>query len=525
MRLLPILISLFFLAILMMSGCRQPSPDCKPVEYEQGLTEQAWLMLDTGAEFDEYIRVQQEAVRQLRAGNSRENPVAVLEQMAYFLFSAGRLEEALPYFNEALDSLRSCPWLAQSESAVMLYGDISQFCERLGMTEKALAYSDTAMAVSRSLGGLLMADLWRFRTQVYANVGRTDDAFACFDSAYATIRRDTVQQDTALLLATIDAERANLILSRSTSPDSVNLAVTLLKRIFDANENHDYTGYEATLGYGLYLRGDKEEGIAMMESAVDRLRGMGDLEMTFLEMRRLIEVYNSEHMFDRVSGIYNEYNLLDDSMNRARHNLELMTAKVRADVAHKESENRFLHEKLQAKHRQTVIITVTAILLVIAAVVIIVIVRRRSLRMKLRRDAERARRISAEAGISEALNERNSALERIKIIKSELSDRVATSTDILYRPQFFGNNPGPFLRAFNALYPRFADNLRRDYPSLTDTDVIFCMLIYLRHSTEEISVYLNISRTSVNSARYRIRSKFGLGKGDNLDKFLQEREG
>ncbi|MFS6554952.1 hypothetical protein VPJ68_05575, partial [Parabacteroides distasonis] len=102
-----------------------------------------------------------------------------------------------------------------------------------------------------------------------------------------------------------------------------------------------------------------------------------------------------------------------------------MTAKVRADVARKESENRILHEKLQRKQRQTVIITVTAILLVVVAVVIIVIVRRRSLRMKLRRDAERARRISAEAGISEALNERNSALERIKIIKSELSDRAA----------------------------------------------------------------------------------------------------
>lgn len=90
MRLLPILISLFFPAFLMMSGCRQPSPDYKPVEYEQGLTEQAWLMLDTGAEFDEYIRVQQEAVRRLRAGNSRENPVAVLEQMDGIFSVLGR---------------------------------------------------------------------------------------------------------------------------------------------------------------------------------------------------------------------------------------------------------------------------------------------------------------------------------------------------------------------------------------------------------------------------------------------------
>lgn len=54
-------------------------------------------MLDTGAAFDDYFAVQQEAVRQLRAGKSHEDPVAVLEQMAFFLFSAGRLEEAFPY--------------------------------------------------------------------------------------------------------------------------------------------------------------------------------------------------------------------------------------------------------------------------------------------------------------------------------------------------------------------------------------------------------------------------------------------
>lgn len=143
--------------------------------------------------------------------------------------------------------------------------------------------------------------------------------------------------------------------------------------------------------------------------------------------------------------------------------------------------------------------------------------------MERRRDAERARRISVEAGMSEALSERDSALERIETIKSEISGRV--DADILHHPQFLDNNTGPFIRAFIAMYPRYVEELRRDYPLLTDTDMISCMLIYHKHTTEEISVYLNISRASVNSARYRIRSKLRLAKEENLDKFLQHREG
>lgn len=481
------------------------------------------MMLDTGADFAEVFKVQEEAVRLLREGKSHEDPVAVLEQMAYFLFSEGRLEEAFFYFSDAVDSLKSHPGRPASESEIMLYGDLSQFYDRLGMSEKAVEYSDSAMSVSRRMGGRLMPDLWRFRTQIYANDGRTAEAFSCIDSACQAVRTYSAPEDTAFMLALIGGERANLILSLNPSRDSVALAASILEHSREAYGDRDFTEYMGPLGYALYLQGDKQEGISLMETAVERLRSYGDLEMSFLEMRRLIEVYTAEKKFDNMSGLYKEYTLLSDSMSNARHNLDLVTAKVRSDVAAKDRENRILHEKLQVKHRQYVTIVAVLILFTLIAAVILVLIRRHSLKMKQRRDDERARRISAEAGISEALSERNSALERIDALRNEISGRV--DTDILERPQFFGNNSGLFLRAFNAIYPHYADNLRRDYPSLTDTDVIFCMLIYLKHSTEEISIYLNISRASVNSARYRIRSKLKLAKEENLDKFLQNREG
>lgn len=85
----------------------------------------------------------------------------------------------------------------------------------------------------------------------------------------------------------------------------------------------------------------------MMETVVGRLRDSGDLEMLYMEMRRLLEVYTAGKMYDKVRSLYKEYTLLGDSMTRARHNLDLVTAKVRSDVAAKQRENLMLREKLQ----------------------------------------------------------------------------------------------------------------------------------------------------------------------------------
>lgn len=46
------------------------------------------------------------------------------------------------------------------------------------------------------------------------------------------------------------------------------------------------------------------------------------------------------------------------------------------------------------------------------------------------------------------------------------------------------------------------------------------MLIRIGQSTDDIALALGISRASVNSARYRIRKKMGLGKEESLDNLV-----
>ncbi len=136
----------------MLSACDRKSAEPVDVpDYESGLTDRAWLVLDTGGDFSEAMGIQQEAVRLLREGKSREDPVAVLEQMAYFLFSKGSLEEAYSCFCEAEDSLMARRRTAPTESAVMLYGDMGQFYHRLGMIERAIAYSDSMNRLHRDI--------------------------------------------------------------------------------------------------------------------------------------------------------------------------------------------------------------------------------------------------------------------------------------------------------------------------------------------------------------------------------------
>lgn len=238
----------------MLSACDRKSAEPVDVpDYESGLTDRAWLVLDTGGDFSEAMGIQQEAVRLLREGKSREDPVAVLEQMACFLFSKGSLEEAYSYFCEAEDSLMARRRTAPTESAVMLYGDMSQFYHRLGMIERAIAYSDSAMAVSRRMDGLLMPDLWRFRTQIYANASDTPAAFACLDSARHAVFSSSSVADTARMLSLIDCDRANIILSLKTSPDSVALAADILSRGLATRGEADFTDHLGALVFALYL--------------------------------------------------------------------------------------------------------------------------------------------------------------------------------------------------------------------------------------------------------------------------------
>lgn len=84
------------------------------------------------------------------------------------------------------------------------------------------------------------------------------------------------------------------------------------------------------------------------------------------------------------------------------------------------------------------------------------------------------------------------------------------------------DNDTAFSQAFMTVYPEFVDRLRERLPSVTRGEMLLCMMICLHYNVDRMATMLGISRASVNTARYRLRTKLGMGHDDNLNEIIRQ---
>ncbi|NNF34111.1 MAG: hypothetical protein HKN68_08385 [Saprospiraceae bacterium] len=75
---------------------------------------------------------------------------------------------------------------------------------------------------------------------------------------------------------------------------------------------------------------------------------------------------------------------------------------------------------------------------------------------------------------------------------------------------------------FDRVHGDFLSRLREEYEDLTPNEQKLCAFLRLNLSTKEIANSMSISLRGVEVARYRLRKKLGLNKGENLSKFVLE---
>ncbi|MEC3908638.1 hypothetical protein VOI54_16540 [Tamlana sp. 2201CG12-4] len=85
----------------------------------------------------------------------------------------------------------------------------------------------------------------------------------------------------------------------------------------------------------------------------------------------------------------------------------------------------------------------------------------------------------------------------------------------------FDQNTQEFYNRLDELSHSFYKQLKQDFPKLSKTEVRLCSLIRLMIDSHEIATLQNISLSSLNTSRYRLRKKLNLSKNQNLDDFIQ----
>lgn len=78
-----------------------------------------------------------------------------------------------------------------------------------------------------------------------------------------------------------------------------------------------------------------------------------------------------------------------------------------------------------------------------------------------------------------------------------------------------------FKEYFNRSYPYFLRELRLEAEHITSKEELYCMLIALGQSNEELATVFNVARSSVTIAKYRLRKKLPLSEELTMEKFLE----
>jgi DNA-binding CsgD family transcriptional regulator len=73
---------------------------------------------------------------------------------------------------------------------------------------------------------------------------------------------------------------------------------------------------------------------------------------------------------------------------------------------------------------------------------------------------------------------------------------------------------------FKEVHTEFYNKLYREHPGLTPNEVKICAFLRLNMSTKEISAITHQSVNSLNMARFRLRKKLNIDKGENLISYL-----
>lgn len=119
----------------------------------------------------------------------------------------------------------------------------------------------------------------------------------------------------------------------------------------------------------------------------------------------------------------------------------------------------------------------------------------------------------------------NTIKEKLKkeLKQKEISKKnISTLIDHINDSFMFDKEWDHFYSLFNEIHPSFINNLKENYPNLSERDIKLCALILMKFTSKDMATLFGISVSSVKIARHRLKKKLNLESHEKvLDKLLE----
>ncbi len=122
----------------------------------------------------------------------------------------------------------------------------------------------------------------------------------------------------------------------------------------------------------------------------------------------------------------------------------------------------------------------------------------------------------------EVISHKNSFLQDIKAILGRMRNSESTRC-VKKIDEELNNEKKNFIyhKLFSENNQELVIRISKEYPTLTNNDIRILTLVRANMSSKEIAAILNISSSSFDTSRYRIRKKLGLNHDDDLNSFIR----
>ena len=344
-------------------------------------------------------------------------------------------------------------------------------------------------------------------------------------------------------IATNRVVEANIgeILIDHHSGDSLSKGVRLLRNVListNTDENRSYLFF--VLAKGLIKQGNVLEGEAMLDS----MYRVTELIPNFLYKDGVLEYvldhYQARGNPSKIVRYAAKYRKQMDVRFNENISRKVTSALIKYQTEKKEQQLKLVTAELSVKElRIQLYVALLILLLLLLMGGYLWYLHKRKLHRNRQRMAEQDKLIALrereliEVRMQEQAQQLTNAIDHLRDAnrRSEqvqeqldefLSDRenkqsIASLTPSLFRDE----GEVKFRRYFTQLYPGFIAGLKEQFPAISRSEEILCMLIALDQNMDQISDILCIEKKSVKMSRYRLRKKLQLEQEESLDALIK----
>lgn len=257
------------------------------------------------------------------------------------------------------------------------------------------------------------------------------------------------------------------------------------------------------------------EAMAMMtDSTPTRFKEQGASIMS--------DIYRALGNADSALKYMDEAAFWRDSLMRETHRDEALSLNMDFEI-----ERRQLDMRLKIE-RERIVWAVVGGLLAVAALTVILVLQRRNSRHKvdqMKREAElKQERYRMTAQVA-SLEEKEKLINAVRTIMRDSGDMPAETAKKLDSTLRLHDSTEvereSFIQIHDRLSPDFTRRLKEAVPDLSESQLRLAAYVASGMTGQQIARVLSISYDSVKKARYRLRQRLGLGRGDSLEDALR----